>query len=38
MFGRIKNLVTSYDLMDNPKYEAVEQCLDVLDEDLGETQ
>ena len=37
MYGRISNKVCSYDLMNNQKYECVEQCLEVLEEDLGET-
>jgi hypothetical protein len=38
LHGRISNNVCSYDLMDNPKYEKIEECLEVLNERLGETE
>ena len=38
LHGRISNNVCSYDLMDNPKYQRIEECLEILNERLGESE
>ena len=38
LHGRISNNVCSYEMMDNPKYQRIEECLEILNERLGESE